>query len=724
MATESSNPEDKCGQLKLALSEQEKRFESLEVVNKLVLGSTDMDSMLQAILREFLDIFSCDRAWLLYPCDPNVTHYRIPMEQCRPDWPGANTEGKSLPIDEHTSDVFKLSLKAMGPVRFDMEENTLVIDDAINAQFNIKSQMIFAIKPNIGKPWLLGIHNCKAPVIYDKSQVSLFELLGTRLADGLSQLLLYRDTQSLFQNSEVAILITDMFQMHDLLEQLYKDHKDDFHSYLKDNQSIINELANSIDIIRANNAALEFFEANTLAEVKTIFTATHCEHQTDIFIDELYTIVNSADSFRSEIEFRISNNKSINAVISFKIPNVVEDYRSVPVSILDITKSKKTEKVLRRAQKMEAVGQMAGGIAHDFNNLLGIIIGNLSILSMDVDENQKTQITEIEKAAERATKLTKQLLGFSRLQPEHVLRVDINQIIVNLDSLIEHTVTPKIVVMKYLTEDLWLTEINPGDFEDAILNLTLNARDAMKNGGKLTFETENCVLDREFCAQYEDANPGEYILLSISDNGEGISVKQQERIFEPFFTTKPQGKGTGLGLSMVFGFVKRSGGYISVYSELENGTTFKIYLPRSEGETQHVIPLNQKKDALPRGSETILIVDDEVALVELAKNLLQNLGYQIITAINGEQALKALEHNMNISLIITDIVMPGGISGLDIAKQVQTERPNLKIILTSGYTDKSLSSPTNRQLYSSFISKPYSTSELARQIRAVLDLDA
>jgi len=390
--------------------------------------------------------------------------------------------------------------------------------------------------------------------------------------------------------------------------------------------------------------------------------------------------------------------------------------------IQDITARKLAEDALRREQKMEAVGQLTGGIAHDFNNILGIIIGNLSFLKDEVTDNDKVlnRVKKIDKAAQRAADLSKQLLSVSRKQETEALPTNINLLIQGMDKLITRSITPEVEVSHHFSDKLWLTDIAPGDFEDSLLNLILNARDAMSKGGQLSIETCNCLLDDTYCTQNHGFTSGEYVQLSISDTGNGISAEQQERIFEPFFTTKPEGKGTGLGLSMVFGFCKRSKGHVKVYSELGMGTTFRIYLPRSTRQEYTVDASEQYLDALPGGNEIILVVDDEQALLELAQESLQSLGYQVLTANNGKQALELLAKHQAISLLFSDVVMPGGINGYDLAEQATKNQPKLKVLLTSGYTEKASTYNAQARFNTNLLRKPYNKSSLAIEVRSLL----
>ncbi|MES0326551.1 MAG: ATP-binding protein [Gammaproteobacteria bacterium] len=389
----------------------------------------------------------------------------------------------------------------------------------------------------------------------------------------------------------------------------------------------------------------------------------------------------------------------------------------------EMAERKKAEDAQRRSQKMDAIGQLTGGIAHDFNNILAVILGNLELLEQQVPADDKIlkRIAAMNKAGQRAVDLTKQLLSFSRRQATQLTVTNINQVLGEMESLLARSLTPEVEVEHQFADKLWLTEIDPGDFEDALLNLSINARDAMAGHGHLTIETRNATLDTTYCAQNTGARPGQYVQLSVSDNGEGIPIEQQELIFEPFFTTKDQGKGTGLGLAMVYGFVKRSGGYINVYSEPGIGTTFRLYLPRAYGDEQLVKLNDEQAEDLPRGQETILAVDDEALLLELTRESLEALGYRVLTASDGWQALARLDEEPSIDLLFSDVVMPGGINGYELAEQATTNRPELKVLLTSGYTEKVMAHNGYARFNENLLSKPYNRADLAERVRAILD---
>ncbi len=438
---------------------------------------------------------------------------------------------------------------------------------------------------------------------------------------------------------------------------------------------------------------------------------------------DLY-LAGRASAYKAEFRFRKKDGTWMWIMARGKV--VSRDEEGNPVRFVgthsDITELKQTEKALRRAQKMEAVGQLTGGIAHDFNNILGVILGNLDLLKLQAGSNKKARkrIGAARKAAIRAADLTKQLLGFSRRQAEHVAVTDINRVIRDMGNLIGRSLTPEVVVEYSLEKNLWLTGIDLGYFEDALLNLVLNARDAMPGGGRLFIETANRILDGHPCASIADVPPGEYVQLTVGDSGSGIPAENLDRIFEPFFTTKPQGKGTGLGLAMVFGFVERSGGHIKACSDLGIGTSFRLYLPRTEGEVLPLAPGPDLPAVLPFGCETLMVVDDEAELLELARTTLEPLGYRVVTASNGHQALARLAEESCVDLLFSDVLMPGGINGYELAEEACARYPHLKVLLTSGYTAKATARNARARFDSNLLSKPYTQADMATRVRAVL----
>ncbi len=395
---------------------------------------------------------------------------------------------------------------------------------------------------------------------------------------------------------------------------------------------------------------------------------------------------------------------------------------------IDISERKHLEEQIRRSQKMEAVGYLTGGIAHDFNNILGIVLGNLELLERIVKDNPKA-LPRVEKAikgTKRGAALTNKLLRFSRKKAQGTKLLSVSEFIDDLEELIVKSLTAAIKVESNLSEDLWSVSVDPGDLEDTILNLAINARDAMPEGGTLKITTANITLDENHVRLNPGSTTGDYVMISLSDTGQGMSNEVKDQIFEPFYTTKQQGKGTGLGLSMVYGFIQRCNGHIDVQSKVGIGTTFNIYVPAFRQGTPAEITPSQSSEEILTGNETVLVVDDEEALRDIAVSNLEESGYTTLTAENGLQALEILKENNNIDLMFSDIIMPGNFDGYQLAAAAHQEYPGLKILLASGFTSKQeghveIKNPYILDLDHNLLSKPYNQWELSQAVRQALD---
>jgi len=376
------------------------------------------------------------------------------------------------------------------------------------------------------------------------------------------------------------------------------------------------------------------------------------------------------------------------------------------------------EQALRQSQKMEAVGQLTGGVAHDFNNLLTIIIGNLGIAKRGVVEARAERaLDNALVGAERAAQLTQRLLAFARRQPLNPRAIDPNKLIVGMSDLLTRTLGENIELQTIGAAGLWNVEADASELEAAVLNLAVNARDAMPEGGKLTIETSNAYLDEEYCRHHTGINPGQYVLIAVSDNGSGMSIETADKAFEPFFTTKETGKGTGLGLSQVYGFTKQSGGHVKIYSELGEGTSIKLYLPRHDG-AEDVAPIELGNSQQGHG-ETILIVEDDEGVRQYAAEILRDLNYHVIEAKDASSALKLLEADKKFDLLLTDVVLPGK-NGRELADEVLRRRPSTKVIFMTGYSRNAIVHQGRLDPGIELISKPLIEGVLALRIRQVL----
>ena len=386
----------------------------------------------------------------------------------------------------------------------------------------------------------------------------------------------------------------------------------------------------------------------------------------------------------------------------------------------DVTERENAQDQLRRAQRMEAVGHLTGGVAHDFNNLLQVIRGNLELLAGMLEDNEgaSARVKNALHGANRAAQLTRQLLAFARRQPLEPKVVNLGRLVSDMAEMLRRTLGESVEVETVIAGGLWNTLADPAQVESAVLNLAINARDAMPGGGRLTVEITNAVLDETYTRRETDIEPGQYVLLAVSDTGQGMDKATLSRVFEPFFTTKSEEKGTGLGLSMVYGFVKQSNGHVQIYSEPGQGTTVKIYLPRSrEREPAFAAPV---AGSLRGRSEVILVVEDDDMVRASAVGMLRDLGYTCIHASDGDQALEIVKGGSKIDLLITDVIMPGTVKSRDLANEAQRLRPGLPVLFTSGYTENAIVHHGRLDDGVQLLSKPYSRDDLARKIRAQL----
>ncbi len=433
---------------------------------------------------------------------------------------------------------------------------------------------------------------------------------------------------------------------------------------------------------------------------------------------ELLTMLRKSGSVRElPITFRTKSGQQRIALDSSEIIDVAG--HKCMISILrDMTEQRQLENQLRQSQKMEAIGQLSGGIAHDFNNLLSVIIGYSEMVEarMRPDDPLRKKCEQIKKAGKSAASLTQQLLAFSRQQVLEARILDLNLVVLHMEKMLRRLIGEDIEFATTLDPGTGRITADQGQIEQVLMNLAVNARDAMPHGGKLTIETANVNVDEEYALRHPPQQPGPYVMLTVSDTGIGMDTETQARIFDPFFTTKEMGKGTGLGLSTVYGVVRQSGGHIWVYSEIGHGTTFKVYLPRTQREARAEKPVADLAPA--RGAETVLLVEDADALRELTRELLEENGYAVLEADRPEKAIEiAANHHGRIALMLTDMVMPG-MNGRALAEKLAVERPEMKVVFMSGYTGFSHSSLIQKDI--SFLSKPFSKDALLQKLREAL----
>jgi nitrogen-specific signal transduction histidine kinase/CheY-like chemotaxis protein len=388
-------------------------------------------------------------------------------------------------------------------------------------------------------------------------------------------------------------------------------------------------------------------------------------------------------------------------------------------SCIDISDQQATEAQLRQAQKMEAVGKLTGGVAHDFNNLLQVIGGNLEMLAVEIAGNDRLhkRVESALQAVWRGAKLASQLLAFARQQPLSPKVINLGRLVRNSDDMFRRALGEEIEIETVIAGGLWNALVDPMQVETALLNLAINARDAMDGPGKLTIEAGNAFLDDNYASLHAEVLAGQYVMIAVTDTGSGIAPEIIEKVFDPFFTTKPEGQGTGLGLSMVHGFVKQSGGHVKIYSELGEGSTVRIYLPRSREDADAQVDV--VGSAIIGGSETILLVEDDEDVRATAAEMLSELGYNVLRAKDADSALVIIESGAAIDLLFTDTVMPGSLRAPELARKAQQKVPGIAVLFTTGYAEnaalhKGLGGSTN------LITKPYARDHLGRKLRQIL----
>ena len=424
---------------------------------------------------------------------------------------------------------------------------------------------------------------------------------------------------------------------------------------------------------------------------------------------------------RTLTERRLTSSKGVRSVETRMVP--ISHGSGSPSQILaiirDVTDSKAREEQVRQLQRMDAVGRLTGGVAHDFNNLLAIIHGNSELLRGRLEEGSESadMADDVIGASARGAELVRRLLAFARMQHLEPEAIDLNARFPDLLGLLQRSLGESVNVRVKPAKKLWPAIVDPTQVDDAIVNLAINARDAMPGGGTLTIETQNVTLDEDYAAHHVEVVPGDYVMLAVSDTGTGMAPEVIARAFEPFFTTKGEGQGTGLGLSQVFGWVKQSGGHIKIYSEIGHGTTIKLYLPRAQAQSG--TKEAQPEVRTPTGDETILVVEDNPNVRKTVIRQLHDLGYRTIEADSGVAAMDLVRNGTAFDLLLTDVVMPGGITGYQLAEQARGERPGLKVLFTSGYTE--LAAASGADLSHQLLSKPYRKQDLGHAVRGVLD---
>jgi signal transduction histidine kinase/CHASE3 domain sensor protein/CheY-like chemotaxis protein len=502
-------------------------------------------------------------------------------------------------------------------------------------------------------------------------------------------------------------------------------------------QNTFNSVAEAVLVINAKggvllvNAAarqmLRYLDGMSVYQVRQLSVAYRADGVTRLTVDEMPSaqVLRGEPFEQQEIVIRPTDGRApLHLVVSGRpLRSASGAISGAALVYHDISGSRETERKLQQSQKLDAIGKLTGGVAHDFNNMLTVITGTTETLVAGLQHLPTLQKTAelIDQAAERCSELIQHLLAFARRQPLQPRNVDINGTVLDMAKLLRPTLGEQIEINSTLDPEVTTSHIDPSQLANSVLNMAINARDAMPGGGKLLLETRNVVLDEAYAAANPEVLPGPYVMLAVSDSGTGMSKEVQDRVFEPFFTTKEVGEGSGLGMSMVYGFVKQSGGYIRIYSEEGHGTTIKLYLPPARRQTEAAAPAAAP---LLRGWETIMVVEDDPLVRNFVAAQLQSLGYKTVAAADARAALVIIDNGQPFDLLFTDVIMPGGMTGRQLADETAKRRPGIKVLYTSGYTDNAIVHHGRLDKGVLLLTKPYRKSQLAKMVRLALTGEA
>jgi PAS domain S-box-containing protein len=574
------------------------------------------------------------------------------------------------------------------------------------------------------------------------SRQTRFVLLAINLAGALTILLLaailVREARRSKQRLEASLVASRAANQNleaavaERTEHLLAAHEDLRHS-ASVMQSTFNSMAEAVLVIDTkgkvllSNAAAErmlhYQGGMTTGQLRDQSVAYHADGTTPMAVGEMpaATAMRGQAFNGMEIVARPHHNAApVHLVVSgAPLRDASGAISGAALVYHDMTAARETERKLHQAQKLDAIGKLTGGVAHDFNNMLTVIAGTTETLVAELANQPELQSVArlIDDAAERCAELIKHLLAFARRQPLQPRNVDINNAVEDISRLLRPTLGEQIEIDTVLERGVTVSHIDPSQLANSVLNMAINARDAMPDGGKLLLETRNVVLDEAYAQVNADVRPGPYVMLAVSDTGSGMPPEIRDKAFEPFFTTKAVGKGSGLGLSMVYGFVKQSGGHIKIYSEAGHGTTIRLYLPPAQGSIEAALPVSPPVSG---GSETILVVEDDALVRGFVVAQLQGLGYRTIAAADSRAALAELDRGAAFDLLFTDVIMPGGMTGRQLADEVAKRRPDIKVLYTSGYTDNAIVHHGRLDQGVFLLTKPYRKSQLAEMVREAL----
>ena len=790
-------------------------LERLDRIESALRSSDDIDQMMADVLDTVLSIFSSDRAWLLYPCDPDARSWGVPMERTREGYPGALSGGADIPMLPEAVAVFRAALESEAPVAYDSESKR-PLPAAAAAQFGIRSQLTVAIYPKLGKPWLFGMHQCSHPRVWATTDRQLFHEIGRRITDALNTLLLLKNIRE--NEKKYRLLVenqTDMIVNVDLEGRFVFVSPSYCAVFDKKEEDLIGKEFMPF-VHEADRAA-------TATAMEALFSPPHTAYveqrawtrqgwrwlawadtavlDRDGEVREIIGVGRDITERKRTEEALRDREERLNAILMAnpdpmvmydpdgipqfinpaftdvfgwtmeelkgkRIPFVPEDQRSVTteaildvyrtrtmtsfetrryskdgrvldvivsaavtlsadgevsgmiVNLTDISQRKALQAHYEQVQRMEALGTLAGGIAHDFNNLLMGIQGRISLIATDLENNRShaEHIRAIEDHIHSATSLTKQLLGLARGGKYEVKPIDLNELLTGSADMFGRTRKELRIRIRTWKAPL-VTDADKRQLEQVLLNLYVNAWQSMPEGGVLSLATSITHLDETVCEPH-GIQSGDYAEVAITDTGAGMDEATLKRIFDPFFSTKDKSRGTGLGLASAYGIIKNHGGMIRVASQSGKGSTFTLYLPITDKQAYRENPRNE---GVVKGTETILLIDDEAMVLMVAHAMLEKLGYRVIDARNGHEAMDILAQQADdIDIVILDLILPG-MDGGKIFDRIRELKPEIPVMLSSGYALDGQAAGIMAKGCNGFIQKPFNIAELSQQVRSVLD---
>jgi PAS domain S-box-containing protein len=686
----------------------ERFVRALARINNAITEASNIDEMFTSVLDEMLDIFDCERAALLYPCDPEAPTWSVPMARWRPGWPALQPSDGPQPMTEYSAYAMRLTREQDGPARFDPEEHPLDQEQEIVKTHSIRSQMAMALYPKNDHPWQVVLHHCVEPRVY-RDEVALFQAIGHRLADGITTLIVQeqlRESEKKFRNLVANVP-----------GAVYRSNEQGTIEFISDKVQMICGYPPSDLIDNRVRTFASLVLPDDLDRVRKVVAAC------------------SPDVPEIDVEYRIlCANGSIRWIHDRAVATYEEkgELRWTDGVIVDITDRKRAEEALRenearaqQVQRMESLGVLAGGVAHDFNNMLAAITGYAEIAMKELDPSSEVYdlLQQQVLAATRASEMVEQILTFGRRAEGERRVIGLGPIVEEGVKLLRSTLPSSIAIRHVIDPDVPLVLADATQIQQVIVNLGTNAHHAMKSkGGELSLHLTAHRIDATDVALNPEAREGDYACLIVRDTGEGIRPEILDRIFEPFFTTKEIGEGSGMGLATSHGIVASHGGFMTVESKVAAGSAFHVYLPAAEGDSEEQAV--QDSQWVLQGHERVLVVDDEPIVLEMTTRLLEAGGYQVTPFSSSSDALTALEQSPHSwDLLLTDQTMPG-MSGVELLQAARSVRADLRVVIMTGHSDKLTVDADGGVGADAVLRKPFRFERLTAVIRQVLARDA